>query len=64
MKLTDSIYGVAFRNHRYQEDDYQVSFYDDWHGYRQAVTEKEKNEAGKVVTFQFRPIDLIEKKGS
>lgn len=61
MKLTDFVYGVAYRNHRYQEDEYQVSFYNDWHTYKQAVTEKEKSEGCKIVTFQFRPIDLIDK---
>lgn len=61
MKLTDLIYGMAYRNHRYQEDEYLVTFYEDWHSFRRAVDEKEKIEGCKVITFSFRPIDLIDK---
>ena len=59
-KLNDTVYGIAYRNHRYGEDEYNISYY---------MKERDRDLAlscmikdAKKLTFEFRPIDLIEEK--
>lgn len=57
LKLTDLMYGIAYRNHRYAKDEYNLSFYSRKRDMDLALSCMVK-EATKL-TFEFRPIDLI-----
>ena len=58
-KLEDTIYCIAYQNHRYGEGEYQIMFcYDE--KYREQMIETFKGKPGvKVKTFEFRPIDIM-----
>lgn len=60
-KLNDKFYGIAYRNHRYDKDEYSISFYTKERD-RDLSLSSMGSEATKL-TFEFRPIDLIEKGG-
>jgi len=62
-KLTDVVYGIAYQNHRYDEDDYLIEFYLDWRSFRGAIQQKKAvAPVCKIIEFYFKPIDLIKKK--
>ena len=58
-KLSEVVYCIAYQNHRYDEDEYNLEFFTDWHGYARALVDKRKIEGSKIIEFNFRPIDLI-----
>ena len=62
LKLTDLMYGIAYRNHRYGEDEYTLSFYTRKRDRDIALMDMDATApASKKLTFEFRPIDLINK---
>ena len=58
-KLNDTIYGIAFRNHRYEKDEYNISLYFKLIDRDFALSCMDKK--AEIVKFEFKPIDLIKK---
>lgn len=59
MKLTDTVYAMAYQNHRYDGNHYQITYYNSEELRNTMKNTYEEATGGKVILFQFKPSDII-----